>query len=215
MKVSVSILDCDFLRLEQELRLVTAAGADSIHLDVMDGRFVANLSYGAPIGRAVRRAVTLPIHTHLMVVEPERLIPQFLPFSDLITIHVEATASPGDCIRLIRQQGKDSGITLNPDTPVETLAPFVALVQDVLVMSVFPGQGGQKLIPESFRRIAGLRALIASRGSAATISVDGGVDTTNCRELARAGVDTLIAGNAVFHSRDYAAAIQELKCSSS
>src|SRR5512137_1575658 len=153
MKVSVSILDCDFLHLEKELQAVARAGADAIHLDVMDGHFVPNLSFGVPLAKAVRKAVTVPVHTHLMVNEPEWLIEKFLPFSDLVIFHVEAAEMPEQCIETIHAGGKAAGISLNPNTAVESLRTLVADVQDVLVMSVYPGFGGQEFSSEAPGRI--------------------------------------------------------------
>lgn len=215
MRVSVSILDCDFLRLGEELRAIVAAGADAIHLDVMDGHFVANLSFGIPIARAVRNAVRLPIHTHLMVTEPEWLIEKFLPFSDQVTFHVEATEMPDSCLETVASAGRAAGLSLNPDTNVESVVPWLTRVSDVLVMSVYPGLGGQRFMAESLGRIRRLRELLDTARANATISVDGGVSPENCRELALAGCDQLIAGSAIFRSDDYAAAIRALKCSTS
>jgi ribulose-phosphate 3-epimerase len=181
----------------------------------MDGHFVPNLSFGVPLARAVRAATRLPVHSHLMVNEPEWLVEKLLPYSDLVWFHTEATDVPDHCLELIATAGKAAGISLNPNTPVDDLKEYLPRVADVLVMSVYPGFGGQQFMSESLDRIRRLRSLLAETGSKATISVDGGVSPANCRQVADAGCDVAIAGSAIFRSPDYAAAIRALSCGAS
>jgi len=210
-RVSVSILDADFLRLGEELAAVEAAGADAIHLDIMDGHFVGNISYGVTVAQAVRRGTRLPVHAHLMVDDPERFVPWFAPSADLIIAHVETCREPAACLAAIRAAGRAAGVSLNPDTPVESLRALLPGASDVLVMSVYPGRGGQSFIPATLDRIRELRALIRQTGSRSTISVDGGVNPANCCPVIEAGADVLIAGSSVFRSPDYGATIRSLK----
>jgi len=214
-RIAVSILDADLLRLGAELEAVELAGADAIHLDVMDGHFVANLSFGVPIGRLLRQSCSLPVHSHLMVVEPERMIPWFAPFSDVITFHAESTGSPGACFDLIERAGRTAGLALNPDTPVDSVSRWLGSTGDVLVMSVYPGKGGQQFMPSALERIRGLRGLIDRAGSNTTVSVDGGIKPGNCAAVIEAGADTIVAGSAVFGNNDYASTIRALRCSTS
>jgi len=214
MKVSISasILDCDFLRLEAELRAITDAGIDAIHLDIMDGHFVPNLSFGLPIARAVRQTVRVPIYVHLMVINPETLIDKFAPYADFVIFHIEATEKPADCINRIINANCAPGIALNPDTPVDKIQPFLSQIQNVLIMSVYPGFGGQQFISESLGRIRRVREIREQNSLNYTISVDGGVGPTNAGKIIQAGADILVAGSAIFKSTDYAHTIRQLKC---
>ena len=211
MKVSVSILDCDFARLGEEVRQVEEAGADYLHLDVMDGRFVDSISFGLPVAKSAARVTRLPVHTHLMVEEPVKQVPDYTPFSAMVEFHVEATSRPDKTIQGIKEAGVSCGVSLNPETPVQLLRPWLEELENVLLMSVHPGKGGQEFMPESLTRIRELRALIRETGSGATISVDGGVNPGNCTRIAEAGADVVIAGSSVFGSDDYAATIRALR----
>ncbi|MEO0069260.1 MAG: ribulose-phosphate 3-epimerase [candidate division WOR-3 bacterium] len=221
VKISASILDCNFLHLKEELKAVLEAGVDAIHLDIMDGHFVPNLSFGVPIARAVHKWITQPtadtrqptaIYAHLMVIKPEIFIDRFAPYADFIIFHIEATEKPDECFNQIHAAGKNAGISLNPDTPIESLKPFLTSVKDVLIMSVYPGFGGQKFIPETIERIRFLHHLRREIKGKWTISVDGGVNPDNCRDIIQSGADILIAGSAIFKSPDYRKTVRRLKC---
>ncbi len=218
-KVSASILDCNFLKLADELQAVFQAGVDAIHLDVMDGHFVPNLTFGLPIARAVNEFrmqtigyQTIPLYSHLMVNNPEKLIDKFLPYSDFIIFHIEATERVNDCIHQIHTANKKAGLSLNPDTPIDVLKPYLIGVEDVLIMSVYPGFGGQKFILETLERIRALHWLRQESGFSFTISVDGGVNPDNCQQIIEAGADILIAGSAIFKSPNYTETVNRLKC---
>lgn len=197
VKLAPSLLACDFARLGEELGAIAAA--DYAHIDVMDGMFVPNISFGLPILAAARRVSDLYMDVHLMIERPERYVRDFAEAgADGITVHVEATAHLHRTVGLIRELGKRAGVTLNPGTSLETLRPVLADVDLVLVMSVNPGFGGQKFIPQSLERIRTLRGWLDELGSQAEIEVDGGVTPANARSLADAGATVLVAGSSVF-----------------
>ncbi len=213
VKIAPSILAADFLRLGDEIRRVEDAGADMIHWDVMDAHFVPNLSLGVAMLEAVRKATKLYIDVHLMMDNPDKYLQTFADAgADGITVHLEVFPEPERVLEAIRALGKDCGLSINPDMPVERLRGKVGLIRRLLLMSVFPGFGGQKFIPESLERLGAARALLDAEGRAdAELQVDGGVGASNARAILAAGADCLVAGTGVFRAPDMAAAIKTLR----
>lgn len=197
--IAPSILSADFGILREEVQAVEAAGADWIHVDVMDGRFVPNLTIGPLVVKAVRAATRLPLDVHLMIVEPERYIEDFAKAgADRITVHVEACPHLHRTLQQIRALGKACGVSLNPHTSEEQIRYVLRDVDLVLVMSVNPGFGGQSFIPSALGKIAALKKAVRALGAEVYIEVDGGVSPINSREIVEAGADVLVAGSAVF-----------------
>ena len=194
-----SLLSADFTRLGEELRFIEAAGAQVVHVDVMDGRFVPNITIGLPVVESLRKATTLPLDCHLMIVEPLRYAADFVKAgADWVSIPQEADPHLHRTLASIRQAGGKAGVVLNPGTPVEALVDLVGDFDFVLLMSVNPGFGGQSFIPRVLDKVRRLDALRSERGAPFFIQVDGGVSLKNAGELVRAGADCLVAGNAVF-----------------
>jgi ribulose-phosphate 3-epimerase len=205
-----SILSADFGRLAEEVRAVEAAGADWIHVDVMDGRFVPNLTIGPPVVAALRRVTKLPLDVHLMIVEPEKLVPDFAAAgADVITVHAEAATHLQRLLQQIRSLGKKAGLALNPATSLEALRWVLDDVDLVLVMSVNPGFGGQSFIPGALPKIAEVRRMLGGRD--VRVEVDGGVKADNAGEVVRSGADVLVAGSAVFGHPDYRVSISKIR----
>ncbi len=199
VKLSPSILNSDLTRLADSLQLLEAAGADYVHLDVMDGRFVPNISIGIPVVASVREATSLPLDVHLMIVEPERYIDQFIGAgADIVTIQVEATPHPHRALQSIRELGVRAGLALNPGTPISHAVELLPLCDLILVMSVNPGFGGQSFIPTSIRRIGEVRAAIDASGYPTILEVDGGITTRTAPRAVEAGATMLVAGTAIF-----------------
>jgi ribulose-phosphate 3-epimerase len=212
IKIAPSILSADFSRLGADVQAVDRAGADYIHVDVMDGHFVPNITIGPLVVAALRKVTDKPLDVHLMIEHPDLYIPEFAKAgADIITVHQEAVPHLHRSVQLIKSLGKKAGVSLNPATPVETLDVILDELDLVLVMSVNPGFGGQEFIPTALDKIRALRQRITRRGLATELEVDGGIKTDNIRAVVAAGADVLVAGSAVFNSADYAATILALR----
>ncbi|MDN5349460.1 MAG: ribulose-phosphate 3-epimerase [Bacteroidales bacterium] len=207
-----SLLSADFLNLEKEIDMINASEADWFHLDIMDGVFVPNISFGLPVVDAIKRKAKKPLDVHLMIVEPDRYVDAFRNAgADILSVQYEACTHLHRVLQQIRNAGMKAGVVLNPHTPVLLLTDILAYADLVLVMSVNPGFGGQKFIPETFNKIVELRSMIDKRGLEVLIEVDGGVNISNANQLYQAGADVLVAGNAVFKSENPTETIRNLK----
>ncbi len=210
--IAPSVLSADFAALGDDVRLVADAGADWIHVDVMDGQFVPNLSIGIPVVSALRRVSALPLDVHLMIVEPEKYVDAFVEAGAAsLSVHVEATAHLHRIVHRIRELGARAGVAINPATPLEALAEIAPDLDIVVLMSVNPGFGGQAFIERTYDRLRRLRDLLARTGSSAVVTVDGGVDPGRAEAVVAAGGDVLVAGSAVFSAADPAGAIAALR----
>jgi ribulose-phosphate 3-epimerase len=212
IRLAPSILAADFAALGSEIAAATRGGADQIHIDVMDGHFVPNLTVGVPVVKSLRKATTLPLDVHLMITDPDRFLEPFIAAgADMVSVHVEVLPHLHRTLAEIKRLGAKAGVVLNPSTPVSSIEEVAADVDFVLVMSVNPGFGGQQFITHSVRKIAAVRALLDRAGNAAPIEVDGGIDLTTVEQVVKAGAEWLVAGHAIFAGGKAEQAARELK----
>jgi ribulose-phosphate 3-epimerase len=212
IRIAPSILSADFARLGEEVRAVEAAGADLLHFDVMDNHYVPNLTVGPLVCTALKPHVRMPIDVHLMVKPVDRIIPDFAKAgAAIISFHPEASEHVDRTIALLQEQGCKAGLVFNPATPLSHLEHVIDRLDLILIMSVNPGYGGQKFIPQALKKLAAARARIDAAGRDIWLEVDGGVRVENIADIARAGADTFVAGSAIFSTRDYKATIRAMR----
>ena len=212
IKISPSVLAADFTRLGEEVKDIGAAGSDMVHLDVMDGIFVTNISFGLPVIESLRKISDMVFDVHLMIDKPERYVDRFIDAgADIITFHYEATDCAEDILKGIRKRGVKAAVSVKPGTPVEEIYPLLPYCDMVLVMTVEPGYGGQALIPETLDKVKTLREKITELGLDIDIQVDGGINANNAADAVAAGANVLVAGSSVFKAKDRKKAIDALR----
>lgn len=207
-----SILSADFANLQRDIEMINKSEADWFHVDIMDGVFVPNISFGFPVIKAIKKHAKKPLDVHLMIVQPERYIQEFKDAgADILSVHIEASTHLHRTIQQIKLAGMQAGVAINPHTPVSTLAEVIGDIDLICMMSVNPGFGGQKFIENTYSKIFTLKEMITNSGSKAKIEIDGGVDLLNASKLIQAGADVLVAGNTVFSAPDPTQMIAKLK----
>lgn len=212
IEIAPSLLAADFARLGEQIRAVESGGADVLHFDVMDGRFVPNISIGIPVLESIRKATRLPLDVHLMIENPEQYIERFVRAgANRVLVHQETTPHLDRALAMVREAGAEAGAVINPSTPVLMLTDVLDLVDTVLVMSVNPGFGGQKYIPRATEKVAELNEIRVRRKAGFRIEVDGGIELEHTTELARAGANTFVAGTSIFNTHDPAEAVRKMR----
>ncbi len=210
--IAPSILSADLLKLEEQVRTVEENGADFIHVDVMDGHFVPNITFGPNIVKALRRITRLPLDVHLMITNPDNYIPNFIEAgANIVTVHAEVCAHLNKTLNTIKSLGAKAGVSINPATPLNSIEEVTGIIDLLLIMSVNPGFGGQKFIPSSINKIERARKLLDEAGSDALLEVDGGISAENAADVVRAGANVLVAGSAIFASNDIAASVRKIR----
>ena len=213
VRIAPSILSADFMRLGDEIKAAEAAGADMLHLDIMDGHFVPNITIGPGVVEAVRKVTSLPLDVHLMIENPDKFVGDFVKAgADYITVHAEASVHMHRTVQLIKENGVKAGVSINPATPLWSLDDILADLDMALLMSVNPGFGGQAFIPFVLNKVKALKGIIKEKGLSVLIEVDGGVKPDNAKEVASAGADILVMGSAFFNSEDYGVLMKKLRC---
>lgn len=211
VKISPSVLTADFLELKEDIKKLEAAGVDMLHLDVMDGIFVPNISFGNPVIKSIKAHTSLPLDVHLMIDKPHRYIKEFAQYADYLGFHFEAGSDNAATLRKIRELGCKSCITIKPCTSAQSIFPLLPLCDMVLVMSVEPGFGGQKFMPEALEKLSALREECKRQGLDVELEVDGGINAETAPQAIEAGATVLVAGNYIFSASDMAARVKEIK----
>ena len=212
IKIAPSILSADFSRLKDEIQAVEAAGADWLHVDVMDGHFVPNITIGPVVVEWVRKVTTIPLDVHLMITDPDKYAPEFIKAgADWVSIHPDTCANPNASLARIRQLGAKASIAVNPDVPLSGVERCFSDIDMILMMTVFPGFGGQAFIPDVLPKIAEVRKLIEQRKLAVLVEADGGIKTDNIARVVRAGAEVIVSGSGIFKTPDYAQTIRQMR----
>jgi ribulose-phosphate 3-epimerase len=212
MKIAPSILSADFSRLKDEIQAVEAAGADWLHVDVMDGHFVPNITIGPVVVEWVRKVTKIPVDVHLMITDPDKYAPEFIKAgADWVSVHPETCANPNTTLRMIRDLGAKASIAVNPDIPLSRVERCFADIDMILMMTVFPGFGGQAFIPDVLPKIEEVRKLIDQRKLSIVVEVDGGIKADNIERVVRAGAEVIVSGSGIFRTPNYAETIRQMR----